>query len=61
MNSLKEGAMLHVDPLLGNDHEISSYTKSGKKVSRLFLIYFILRSADISNLKFLKVISLQIQ
>jgi hypothetical protein len=25
-NSLKEGAMWHVDPLLGNDHEISDYT-----------------------------------
>jgi hypothetical protein len=26
MNSLKEGAMWHVDPLLGNDHKISNYT-----------------------------------
>jgi hypothetical protein len=25
-NSLKEGAMLHVDLLLGNDREISNYT-----------------------------------
>jgi hypothetical protein len=26
MNSLKEGTMRHVDPLLANDSEISSYT-----------------------------------
>jgi hypothetical protein len=26
LNSLKEGAVWHVDPLLGNDLEISSYT-----------------------------------
>jgi hypothetical protein len=26
MHSLKKGAMWHVNPLLGNDHEISKYT-----------------------------------
>jgi hypothetical protein len=26
MNSLKEGAMCHVDSLLGNDRKISNYT-----------------------------------
>jgi hypothetical protein len=26
MNSLKEGAMWHVDPLLGGDREIGDYT-----------------------------------
>jgi hypothetical protein len=27
-NMLKDGAILHVDPLLGNDHEISKYTRA---------------------------------
>jgi hypothetical protein len=26
MNSLKKGQMLHVDPILGNDRKIRSYT-----------------------------------
>jgi hypothetical protein len=25
-NCFKEGAVWHIDPLLGNDHEISNYT-----------------------------------
>jgi hypothetical protein len=31
MNSLKEGAMWHVDLLLGNDHEIGSYMTAAAK------------------------------
>jgi hypothetical protein len=35
------------------------YTRSGKYISRLIIQKFILRGADISNLEFFKVISLQ--
>jgi hypothetical protein len=31
MNSLREGGMWHVDPLLGNDCEISNYTTAAAK------------------------------
>jgi hypothetical protein len=30
-NSLMEGAMWHVDPLLGNDHEISNHITAADK------------------------------